>query len=109
MSIGPMSAPHFLVPVMAAAQEVNVAKAGEEPDPAHPIQEDMRLFDPDLVDKSGEHLRKIVSLGEKGLGGGTCHRLNAATARNLIERAVADCHIKFTESCAQQCLETYCT
>ena len=58
MSIGPMSAPYVLVPVVAAAQEVNVSMPGEEPELAlDTVPEDMRLFDSSLVDKSGGHLR----------------------------------------------------
>ena len=57
MSIGPMSAPYVLVPVVAAAQEVNVSMPGEEPELAlDMVPEDMRLFDSSLVDKSGGHL-----------------------------------------------------
>ena len=53
MSIGPMSAPYVLVPLLAMAQEVNVSKEGSEPDCTRPFPEDMRLFDSALATKSG--------------------------------------------------------
>ena len=62
MSIGPMSAPYVLAPVVAAAQEINVAQPGEEPDPSQPIAEDMRLFDADLVDKQGAQIIRVLLL-----------------------------------------------
>ena len=56
MSIGPMSAPYVVVPLVALAQEINVSQPGSEPDPAHQVPEDMRLFDEALTDKDGECL-----------------------------------------------------
>jgi len=54
MDIGPLSAPYLLAPILAMAQQVNVSRPGEQPDPAQPIPEDMRLFDPGLVGANGE-------------------------------------------------------
>ena len=52
MSIGPMSAPYVLVPIIAGAQLVNVAMPGEEPDCTQvEIPEDMTLFDEQLAKK----------------------------------------------------------
>lgn len=53
MEIGPLSAPYLLVPIMAMAQVVNVSRPGEEPDPAGPVPEDVRLHDSSLADSEG--------------------------------------------------------
>lgn len=53
MVIGPLSAPHVLAPLVAMAQEINVAKPGRQPDPCSAVSEDMRLVCPQLVDKNG--------------------------------------------------------
>lgn len=53
MDIGPLSAPYLLAPILAMAQQVNVSRPGEQPDPAQPIPEDMCLFDPALVGANG--------------------------------------------------------
>ncbi len=53
MDIGPLSAPYLLVPMLALAQVVNVAAPGQEPDPAQPFSEDMRLFDSALTEPDG--------------------------------------------------------
>lgn len=54
ISAGPMSAPYVLAPVLAIAQEVNVAEPGNEPDPTEEVPEDMTLFDATLVDRRGK-------------------------------------------------------
>lgn len=54
MSIGPMSSPYVLVPIVTGAQLINVALPGTEPDCTQTsIPEDMTLFDPQLSGKQG--------------------------------------------------------
>jgi hypothetical protein len=53
MSIGPLSKPYLLVPMVAAAQIINVALPGDEPDPSREIPENMTLYDDTLVDQKG--------------------------------------------------------
>lgn len=67
MVIGPLSAPHVLAPLVAMAQEINVAKPGRQPDPCSAVSEDMRLVCPQLVDKNGEQ-RVASALAMLGLG-----------------------------------------
>lgn len=56
MSIGPLSKPYLLVPMVAAAQIINVALPGDEPDPSREIPENMTLYDDTLVDQKGSPL-----------------------------------------------------
>jgi len=56
MSIGPLSHPYLLVPMVAAAQVVNVSLPGDEPDPSREVPENMTLFDDTLVDSKGAPL-----------------------------------------------------
>ena len=49
-----MTAPSVLAPLLAAAQEVNVAAPGSEPDLTQtPVPEDLSLLGGDMVDSSG--------------------------------------------------------
>lgn len=53
MDIGPLSAPYTLVPLLAMAQLVNVARPGQEPNVSQPFGEDLRLFDGKLAEPDG--------------------------------------------------------
>ena len=62
MDIGPLSAPYLLVPMLALAQLVNVALPGQEPDPAQPFCEDMRLFDSAFAEPDGAAQLHLATL-----------------------------------------------
>lgn len=54
--VGPLSAPHMLMPVIAGCSEMTVSRAGEEPHPAEAPREDLRLWDADLATADGSPL-----------------------------------------------------
>lgn len=53
MDLGPLHKPFFLMPVVAGANAIHVARPGQEPPMAAAPQEDMRLVDPALVQADG--------------------------------------------------------
>lgn len=71
MDIGPLSAPYTLVPLLAMAQLVHVARPGQEPDVAQPFAEDMRLFDSCLAEPGGAHSLRVKQMQ----GPFTCRRI----------------------------------
>lgn len=60
MEIGPLSAPAMLMPVIAGCNEIHAARPGEEPDPAGPPCEDLRLFDPVCLTAPDGELRALT-------------------------------------------------
>lgn len=65
--------PFILAPLIAAAQVVNVAPRGQEPDLLAPV-EDLRLFDAGLVNTWTGALGPHTQSGTLGVCGGTTHR-----------------------------------
>jgi hypothetical protein len=58
--------PYFMNPVLAACQIVNVAVPGSEPSLTE-AGEDMRLFAPELADKTGEQQQQQQQQHEAGM------------------------------------------
>lgn len=56
MQVGPLSAPHMLMPVAAGCSEMCASRPGQEPDPAAPPREDLRLWDAGLSLPDGSPL-----------------------------------------------------
>ena len=63
MDIGPLSAPYTLVPLLAMAQLVSVARPGQEPDVSQPFAEDMRAFDGSLAEPDGARATPALRRG----------------------------------------------